>query len=1436
MIEYDILYRRAGVRRDSDLASPVITSMAKWEFPFDSTLNYPSQSVIETGPQMDDPIFKNVTKVINIDHITDLRSSDGNPRRQVVAVQTMIRDFQQKNRRTRLFRGFDSVDRDRANLVVVNYAMLPHLYYYYKNYFAQYHAWRNIHYTIWSRMKEMANQTNRHQFLFISLPELLPDFATFTALNQKTTLNKDSLDVLGEGSFTIFDIWQWLGEETERSVLHGLDLKEEELRKINLVFTDNGNFFMINMGLLHSWRKITTEEKRVLLEAGEEVKSGNLSSSTIQRHLYRAMLRLVSLRMTALPSEEKAVVVEDKPLKKEQERIEEDLVADDEADDNGGKGLPTKPKTVEEEPTVPVIESEEPETHSEKKERLDEINRVTELTEEEDARELTELSTHVKVETPAEHLEARTHHLDNYEDGVKLLAEELADQNRLTAKEYLRVTDMASRYKMLPDPYGTGATLEEALKIKPEDTIIPEKNSIVGDVKGVSDPSMLNSSLELFDPTYIENVMSKDILNVVMSIQNAGVVVKDYSIETVEDVNDYHQVHTIKVVPVVGSPSTLRFTVPVIKADGTFKANGVKYRLRKQRADKPIRKVSPDRVALTSYYSKVFVYRSDRKVNNYPMWLVNTIVRLDTDTTNTTISDVKYSNVFQHELMVPRVYSTIAHRISSFKAEGVVWHWNILEGQKVFGEDVFNAFVTKKMFPVAKKGKGLFVMDMEDSIYFTADGTVDTIQYHGTIETVLGVDPQTKPIETVEVAVFGKAIPIGIILAKELGLKGLIQKLKTKVRYVRMTERLSLSEHEFAVRFADQSVVFDSTDRMAQFIFGSFNRYHNDLRRFPISEFEKRDVYNAILERNKMPPRFGRELDLMQKMFVDHITKELLIEMKEPTNFLDLLIRSAELLLNDQHPAAMDMRYMRDRGYERVPGMIYGELVRSIRLYKSRPVTANADVNLNPLAVWMTIMQDPAGRPIEELNPIHNLKEKEVVIFGGVGGRSSRSMTESNRTYHRSQMGVTSEATVDNSDVATITYLTADPGYRSVRGTTRQMKAGDGPTRIVSTSMLTSPGADRDDPKRVNFISVQNSQTAASIGYTPTPIRTGYERMLAHRTDDLFAATAKKDGVVKSIDGDHVLIEHKDGTTRIVELGRRYGDNAGSTIPHMVLSDLKEGQKVKVGDVLAFNKDFFVRDTLDPSQVLWKPGAIATVAFMETPGTYEDSCEISEAFAERLTSKTTSVKTIRVRFDQEIRDLVAVNEQVGLETILCTIEDQFEGNNDLFDEDALASLKHLSSHTPRAKVKGVVERIEVLYRGHIDDMSKSLRSLSVASDNRRSKLNQKMGKKVIKGSVDESYRIEGKSLEMDMAAIQIYMTGDTAAGYADKIVLGNQMKSTIGRVMSGRNETKDGEPVDLIFGFKSINNRIVNSPMIIGTTNAILIHIGKKAVEAYRSK
>lgn len=347
-------------------------------------------------------------------------------------------------------------------------------------------------------------------------------------------------------------------------------------------------------------------------------------------------------------------------------------------------------------------------------------------------------------------------------------------------------------------------------------------------------------------------------------------------------------------------------------------------------------------------------------------------------------------------------------------------------------------------------------------------------------------------------------------------------------------------------------------------------------------------------------------------------------------------------------------------------------------------------------------------------------------------------------------------------------------------------------------------------------------------------LRTGYDYVIGNRTTDMFAVMAKQDGVVKSVNKHAIVVEYKDGKTKAVSLGRQFGKAEGSVYPHDVVTPLKEGDKFVKGDCIAYNTGFFEQDFLDPSKIVMKTAVMARVALMESPLTHEDSSAISSSLADKLTTKTTKVKSFTINFQQEVRNVVKVGDKVTPTSVLLLIEDEITSGTGTFNEQDLEVLTRLSKLAPKAKYHGTIDKIEVLYNGDKEDMSVSLRSLVEQSDKELATQCKSSGKPVVNGRVNSDYRVKGTPLTLDKAEIKIYLTVSNSPGVGDKAVFGLQLKSTHAATFGYRITDENGEAVDAIFGARSCANRIVESPYLIGTTSTLLKVFAKKMIEAYR--
>ncbi len=366
------------------------------------------------------------------------------------------------------------------------------------------------------------------------------------------------------------------------------------------------------------------------------------------------------------------------------------------------------------------------------------------------------------------------------------------------------------------------------------------------------------------------------------------------------------------------------------------------------------------------------------------------------------------------------------------------------------------------------------------------------------------------------------------------------------------------------------------------------------------------------------------------------------------------------------------------------------------------------------------------------------------------------------------------------------------------------------------------------------FITTQHGHTIAAKAYKQPPLRTGFEPVMASRNSKIFCSMAPQDGVVKSM-GDHgLIVKYADGTEEGFPLGRQYGKAEGTAYPFTLKTRLKEGEKFKAGDNLAYNEEFYEPDVMNPKTVISRLNGVALVAFNETKSNHEDSSCISKALSSNYSTRVAKQKSLIVKFTDSLNDVVKVGMEVTPTTPLMIIEDDISSGYGNFKDRNVETLKRLSAPAPKAGVRGIVDSIEIIYHGDKREMSPSLRKLADASDKLRAAQCQNTGNEAITGATTSEYRVSGKPLEKNTAEIKISINISGVTGVGDKIVIGHQMKCTIAEVMPNEIRTEDGQAIDVTFSYRGMDNRGVTSPMLTGTTMRLQQEIARRAVKRYK--
>lgn len=343
-------------------------------------------------------------------------------------------------------------------------------------------------------------------------------------------------------------------------------------------------------------------------------------------------------------------------------------------------------------------------------------------------------------------------------------------------------------------------------------------------------------------------------------------------------------------------------------------------------------------------------------------------------------------------------------------------------------------------------------------------------------------------------------------------------------------------------------------------------------------------------------------------------------------------------------------------------------------------------------------------------------------------------------------------------------------------------------------------------------------------------VRTGYEAIIPIKAGEKFAITAEDSGKVIKLDKNSMTVKYDkkgDKTYKIASWSSK--EESETCYTHTMVPNLQVGDKFIKDDTLIYNSSFFEPDIFNKKRVLYKQGDLITVALMENSETHEDSAAISGRLNNRLGTNITKVKSIIVKANDNIFNMVKPGDKLEPNSPLFTISDSLSVTKGL-DANAIKTLENIKSNTPKAKIRGVVDKVVIMYNCELDDVSDTLYELIKESDKRL---------KITKGNVgrvNAGYSVRGVSLVEGQVEIKIYIKANDSMGIGDKAIFCNQMKFTVGDIFDSEMHAEDGTEIDALFASRSISARMVNSCNTIGTTSMVLEKLTDKVLEMYFGK
>src|SRR5690606_560686 len=152
-------------------------------------------------------------------------------------------------------------------------------------------------------------------------------------------------------------------------------------------------------------------------------------------------------------------------------------------------------------------------------------------------------------------------------------------------------------------------------------------------------------------------------------------------------------------------------------------------------------------------------------VNDWGKWIRNTIMARGLSASDTTVTNMVPGSAFEKEVLVPRTISAIAMGFRSFtlmvEGKPFVCNFDMMKMEKL------------RMKPVMvvmgrhEESGARLLCGYDENLYIDEQGT--EFRPAPSLETILGLDARKAPVEFAELKVFGKMIPVGVVLGYLLG-------------------------------------------------------------------------------------------------------------------------------------------------------------------------------------------------------------------------------------------------------------------------------------------------------------------------------------------------------------------------------------------------------------------------------------------------------------------------------------------------------------------------------------------------------------------------------------------------------------------------------------------------------------------------------------------
>ncbi|MDD3122027.1 MAG: hypothetical protein PHC62_00760 [Candidatus Izemoplasmatales bacterium] len=930
-------------------------------------------------------------------------------------------------------------------------------------------------------------------------------------------------------------------------------------------------------------------------------------------------------------------------------------------------------------------------------------------------------------------------------------------------------------------------------------------------------------------------------------------VVKDIKVEDTSTSDDAVETYSVVYENEQGKRFTVVIDIPKFIDGKYMKLRGNTKNISSQLFPMPIMKTEEDTVQIASCYNKIFVRRfgtTTGKTNVGADRLVKTLNKNKFN--NLRILEGDNSRVCS-KYEVPVDYIDIGSIYSELETDSVLFQFNQDKLRKEYG-DIIDL---KQGFPIGYhkiRKEIIYYRPEKDAFQFLSSMITNFLSYDiPDFAKAYNKTSVSVKYTFSQASILGVRIPLVVICAYSEGLEKVMK--KANIRYEISEKRPQYNKDgQDIIRWKDGYLLYDLNYASSLLMNGLKVCNTED---FSIAEMNRKTTYINFLD------SFGGRikadgLDNFYELFIDKpITFNSLKYYKLPTDYIELLVYANQLLTDNHfinHTSIDASRRIRrqeliaDLLYREVLSKAYGDYVNQIkhRGQGSFSVKRNGLIN--------AVLLNNTTEDLSIINPVNEYESYNRVSPEGPGGlNASRAYTLEKRGYDESMQNVLSMSTGFSEKVGIPRQATIDANINGYRGYITNNSEDDKDEinvtkTLAMTEALTPYGITRDDPFRSAMNFVQTSKHGMRCRQAdPLLITTGADEALPYLISNTFAYKSQGNGQVIEKDDNHLLIryDNKNGepTYDYIDLTEQVEKNSSSGF-FVILkldSDLKVGNKIKEGQVIAYDKTSFSNSVGMNDNIAYNVGTLNKFAILNTDEGYEDSAIISQDLSAKMTTDIVIKKTVNLPKDTNIFNMVKKGQSIREGDPLLIIQRPYDEDdmntllkNLVADEDEITELgrQHISS-----SVTGIVQDIIISRTVEKSELSSSLKKAVTTYEK---SINEK--KKIM-----EQYNIDKKNdlpstdvlpstgklkNSEDGVLIEFFLKYEDKMAVGDKLIYWSALKGVVKDIFpegkEPRSEFRPDEKIHSLLSIGSVNGRMTCSIIITSVINKGLIELSRK--------